>query len=47
MGLGQEKALRERAATNKISYEPTPVLTEDTVSLSASQNGHLDVAIPK
>jgi len=24
-----------------------PVLTEDTVSLSASQNGHLDVAIPK
>ncbi len=47
LGLGQEKALRERAATNKISYEPMPVLTEDTVSLSASQNGHLDVAIPK
>jgi hypothetical protein len=47
MGLGQEKALRERAAASKINYNPMPVLAEDTGPLSVSQNGHLDVATPR
>jgi hypothetical protein len=47
MGLGQEKALRERAAASKINYDPMPVRAEDTVPLSVSQNGHLDVVAPR
>jgi regulator of protease activity HflC (stomatin/prohibitin superfamily) len=44
MGLGQEQALRERAAANKISYDPVPVLTGNADPLTPSQNGHPEVA---
>ena len=44
MGLGQEQALRERAAANKITYDPVPALAANADPLTPSQNGHLDVA---
>lgn len=44
MGLGQEQALRERAAANKITYDPVPVLAANADPVTPSQNGHLDVA---
>ncbi len=44
MGLGQEQALRERAAANKITYEPVPVLAGNADPFTPSQNGHPEVA---
>ncbi|MGO9438477.1 MAG: slipin family protein [Terracidiphilus sp.] len=42
MGLGQEKALRERAAASGITYGPVPASAQEVESYSVSHNGHLD-----
>ena len=44
MGLGQEKALRERAAASGITYGPVPVSAQNVESHTDSHNGHLDAA---
>lgn len=44
MGLGQEKALRERAAASGITYGPVPASAQDVESHTVSHNGHLDAA---
>ncbi len=44
MGLAQEQALRDRAAANKITYEPVPVPAGNADLLTPSQNGHPEVA---
>jgi hypothetical protein len=41
MGIGQERAIKEKAAQNKIVSDPEPALAETELPLAASQNGRL------
>jgi regulator of protease activity HflC (stomatin/prohibitin superfamily) len=41
MGIGQERAIKEKAAQNKIASDPEPALEETALPLATSQNGRL------
>ena len=41
MGIGQERAIKEKAAQNKIASDPEPALEETALPLPTSQNGRL------
>jgi len=41
MGIGQERAIKEKAAQNRIASDPEPALAETELPLATSQNGRL------
>jgi hypothetical protein len=44
MGLGQERAIKERKAEGKITRDSAPTLAENTLPLTPSQAGQLGVS---
>jgi regulator of protease activity HflC (stomatin/prohibitin superfamily) len=43
MGLGQERAIKEREAENKTTHDPEPTMEENALPLTPSQAGQLGV----
>jgi regulator of protease activity HflC (stomatin/prohibitin superfamily) len=41
MGIGQERAIKEKAAQNRVASDPEPALAETSLPLATSQNGRL------
>jgi regulator of protease activity HflC (stomatin/prohibitin superfamily) len=41
MGIGQDRAIKEKAAQDKIASDPAPAAEETALPLATSQNGHL------
>jgi hypothetical protein len=41
MGIGQERAIKEKEAQNKITHDPAPAREETELPLVTSQNGRL------
>jgi hypothetical protein len=41
MGIGQERAIKEKAAQNKVVSDPEPAMAETELPLVASHNGRL------
>jgi hypothetical protein len=41
MGIGQERAIKEKAVQNRTARDPEPAPEETTLPLAASLNGHI------
>jgi len=42
MGIGQERAIKEKAAQNRVAHDPELAPAETTLPLATSQNGRIE-----
>jgi hypothetical protein len=42
MGIGQERAIKEKAAQNRVAHDPELAPEETTLPIATSQNGRIE-----